>query len=152
VRISKSEEYGLRLVMRLASNGGRLTIRELAEQEQLPDTTVAKVVSRLRRAELVRAERGRNGGYSLSSAADRISVARVVEAFDNRIYDPEFCDRMSPGDGSCAHSSACGLRPVWRGLTAVIADFLAGITVADVIAGGVPGPRQGLPIAAGRES
>lgn len=135
MRVTKAEEYGLRLVIRLASEGGQLAIRELADQERLPETTVAKIVGRLRRAGVVTAERGRNGGYALSSPADRITIARVVEAFDERIYDPAFCDRMSPGNETCAHSTSCGLRPVWRGLTAVIGDFLAGITVADVIQG-----------------
>jgi Rrf2 family protein len=152
VRISKSEEYGLRLVMRLAENGGQLNIRELAEHELLPETTVAKVVARLRRGGVVRAERGRNGGYSLTTPADQISIGRVVEAFNDRIYEPGFCERMSPGDDACAHNSSCGLRPVWRGLTAVVADFLAGITVADVIADGASGSRIVLPLAAGQKS
>jgi Rrf2 family protein len=150
VRITKSEEYGLRLVMLLATNGGQLTIRELAEHERLPEPTVAKVIARLRRADIVRAERGRNGGYSLDRPAEQISIARVVEAFDDRMYDPGFCDRMSPGDEACTHSGSCGLRPVWRGLTAVIADFLAGITVADVIAGAAPGSHGALPLVAGQ--
>ncbi len=144
MRITKAEEYGLRLVIRLARNGGQLTIRELADVEHLPEATVAKVVGRLRRSGIVAAERGRNGGYALTSSADRITIARVVEAFDERIYDPAFCDRMSPGDDACAHSSSCGLRPVWRGLTAVIGDFLAGITVADVIRGGIQQPSDAL--------
>jgi Rrf2 family protein len=151
VRITKSEEYGLRLVMRLAENGGQLTIRELAGGEGLPEPTVAKVIGRLRRAGVVSAARGRNGGYSLTLPAGEITVARVVEAFDDRVYDPGFCDRMSPGEEACAHSNACGLRPVWHGLTAVIGDFLAGITVADVIAGrGRPQPEKTLPLVVGQ--
>jgi Rrf2 family protein len=151
VRVTKAEEYGLRLVIRLAAEGGQLTIRELADQEHLPETTVAKVVGRLRRAGVVSAERGRNGGYALTSPAKQITIARVVEAFDERIYDPAFCDRMSPGEETCAHSSSCGLRPVWRGLTAVIGDFLAGITVADVIQGGLqPTIDAPLPVVTAR--
>jgi Rrf2 family protein len=151
VRITKSEEYGIRLVMRLAESGRQLTIRELAEIEALPEPTVAKVIARLRRAGVVNAERGRNGGYSLTMPAEEITIARIVEAFDERVYDPGFCERMSPGEEACSHSSACGLRPVWRGLTAVIGDFLAGITVADVLAGGAP-PRSddSLPMVAGQ--
>jgi Rrf2 family nitric oxide-sensitive transcriptional repressor len=151
VRITKSEEYGLRLVIRLATDGGQLSIRELAAEERLPEPTVAKVIGRLRQSGIVQAERGRNGGYSLTMQAEDISVGRVVEAFDERMYDPAFCDRMSPGDDSCTHSSSCGLRPVWRGLSSVIADFLAGITVADVMSGNPPPPmRDRLPVVAGQ--
>ena len=153
MRVTKAEEYGLRLVIRLATEGSQLTIRELADQERLPEATVAKIVGTLRRAEIVSAERGRNGGYALTVPADGITIARVVEAFDERIYDPAFCDRMSPGDESCTHSTSCGLRPVWRGLTAVIGDFLAGITVADVVHGNPRLPDDsGLPVVAAQRS
>jgi Rrf2 family protein len=151
VRITKSEEYGLRLVMRLASEGGRLTIRELADSEQLPEPTVAKVIGRLRLSGVVSAERGRNGGYSLTTPAEEITIARVVEAFDERVYDPAFCDRMSPGENACAHNTSCGLRPVWRGLTSVIGEFLAGITVADVVTGGPAPPHDRLPVVTGQQ-
>jgi len=151
MRITKFEEYGLRLVVRLAAHGGRLTIRELADAERIPEATVAKVIAKLRRANVVRAERGRNGGYALAQPADQLTVARVVEAFDERLYDPGFCDRMAPGDAACSRVASCGLRPVWRGLTAVIGEFLAGITVADVLSGG-PAAERSLPMAAARRA
>ena len=75
MKVSKSEEYGIRLVMSLAADGGQLTIRELAAEEALPDTTVAKVIGRLRQAGLVEAARGRNGGYSLTRSAGEITLA-----------------------------------------------------------------------------
>jgi len=149
VRISKAEEYGLRLVLRLAADGGQLSIRELAELEGLPETTIAKVISRLRNADLVAAERGRNGGYSLDGEASDITVARVVAAFGTTVYGPEFCDRMTPGDGGCANEHDCGLKPLWHGLTAVIGDFLGSVTVADVMRGSTR-PRDGLPMVAGQ--
>lgn len=148
MRITKFEEYGLRLVVRLAADGGQLTIRELADREGIPEATVAKVIAKLRRSNIVRAERGRNGGYELSEPAESLTVARVVEAFEERLYDPGFCERMAPGEAACARAPSCGLRPVWRGLTAVIGDFLAGITVADVLTGAPLSGRGSLPLIA----
>ncbi len=149
MRITKSEEYGLRLVLRLAADGGQLTIRELAERERLPEPTVAKVIGRLRRSGIVAAERGRNGGYALDRPAAELTVASVVGAIDEGMYDPSFCDRMTPGAAACARTSSCGIRPVWRGLTAVIGEFLNGITIADLIHG-APKPASALPVVAGQ--
>ena len=134
MRISKHEELGMRLVAGLTRNGGQMTIRELAEAERLPEATVAKVVARLRRAGLVEAERGRNGGYSLTHPAHDITLAEVVGAFDALVFDSDFCTRMNAGAG-CAHDADCGLRPVWRGLGALIGNFLGGFTVADLVQG-----------------
>ena len=148
MRVSKSEEYGLRLVMSLAVSGNQLTIRELAEREELPDTTVAKIVGRLRRAGLVEAVRGRNGGYTLTRSAGEISLAEVVSAFEAEVFASDFCHTMSPGDGICAKSADCGLRPVWRGLRNVIGNFLEGITVADIVSGGREPATDLLPVLA----
>ena len=148
MRVSKSEEYGLRLVMSLAVSGDQLTIRELAEREDLPDTTVAKIVGRLRHAGLVEAERGRNGGYTLTRSADEISLSQVVSSFEAEVFSSDFCHTMSPGDGPCAKSAGCGLKPVWRGLRNVIGNFLDGITVADIVAGGNRSRDALLPVVA----
>ena len=134
MRISKHEELGLRLVASLARKGSQLTVRELADAEGLPETTVAKVVARLRDGGLVDAERGRNGGYSLTRSAHAITLAEVIGAFDAQVFDSDFCTRMNAGTG-CAHDADCGLRPVWRGLGALIGNFLEGFTVADLVQG-----------------
>ena len=142
MRITKHEEFGLRLVTSIARSGGQLNIRELAEHEGLPEATIAKVVARLRRAGLLAAERGRNGGYSLTRAAETITLSQVVGAFGNKIYDADFCGRMNSGE-SCAHEASCGLRPVWNGLGEVIGNFLDGYTVDDVVRSS--SPRSGRP-------
>lgn len=123
----------MRLVMCLAADGGQLTISELATREGLPEPTVAKVVGTLRRAGLAEAARGRNGGYRLAQPAEDLTLAHVVAAFDDSLYDATFCQRMKGENGRCLRQTRCGLRPVWRGLTEVIGRFLSEITVADVI-------------------
>jgi len=141
MRVSKAEEYGIRLVASLASTGGQLTTRELAQREGLPEPTVSKVVSRLRRAGLVEASRGRRGGYTLARPAAELSLDRVVEACSERSFDRSFCARMTPTGQDCVHAHRCGLKPVWRNLEAVIASFLARVTVADVLDGNAAEPR-----------
>lgn len=133
MRVTKTEEYGLRLVMSLARECDQLSIRELAAREALPETTVAKVIGRLRHAGVVTSERGRNGGYALAESADQINLAQIVEAFSEPLYDRSFCDRINPSDEPCTHHTACGLRPVWRGLADIVGDFLSRISIADII-------------------
>ena len=156
MRVTKAEEYGVRLVMRLATSGRQLTVREIAESERLPETTVAKVIAELRRAGVVDAERGRNGGYCLAVAPDELTLAGIVAAFDEPLYDHGFCERYGPEGLPCVRSSACGLRPVWRGLTAVVSQFLSQITVADLLRGdrlavATAAGLSTLPVAGGAE-
>ncbi len=148
MRVSRGEEYGVRLVMDLATGPGQLTVRELATREGLPEPTVAKVVARLRRAGLVAAARGRRGGYSLTVPADRLTLDGVVRAMAGGDSRPGFCTRTGPGGGPCVHTSHCGLRPVWLGLERAIGSFLARVTVADVVAASAALPSE--PAAAAR--
>ncbi len=147
MRVTRSEEYGVRLAIRLALERGQLTIRELSEREGISEPTVAKVISRLRRSGAVAAERGRHGGYSLALAPEDITVARILDAMDDHVYDSSFCDRMSPGLEACTHLSTCTLKPVWRELESLMGAFLDGITVADLIAGRRSGSGPRLPVA-----
>jgi Rrf2 family protein len=123
----------MRLIMSLADEGSQMTIHDLAERELIPEPTVAKVVGRLRRAGLVAAARGRNGGYTLARPASGISLASIVDAFGESFHDTSICNRMQAGGKSCGRSASCGLRPVWTSLAELIGDHLAGITIADVI-------------------
>ena len=141
MRISKNEELGLRLVASLAREGGQLSIRELADGEGVPEATIAKVVARLRRAGLAEAERGRNGGYSLTRPPHRITLAEVLGAFDDRLFGSDYCTRMN-GGARCVHDDGCGLRPVWQDLGAMIGSYLTGLTVADVVGGAAAAPEE----------
>ncbi len=133
MRVTRAEEYGVRLVMCLAAKGKQMTIRDMALCEQLPQPTVAKVVNRLRRAGVVSAVRGRFGGYTLARPTAEISLASIVNAFDR--LDASFCERMRSQGELCSHEDDCDLRPVWNGLASVIHRHLSGITVADIISG-----------------
>ena len=136
MRISKAEEHGVRLVMRLAAHGGRLTVSELAEGENLPEPTVGKVLLPLRKAGLVRAERGRNGGYSLAGHPWEISVAEVLEALGDPLFRGRFCEGVQmAANRCCPHDDECGLRSVWRHIETMIMRVLSGTTLADLLHG-----------------
>jgi DNA-binding IscR family transcriptional regulator len=76
----------------------------------------------------------------------------VIAAFETEFFASDFCHTMSPGAGLCAKSVGCGLRPVWRDLRSVIGNFLDGITVADIVAGGSRSHEILLPVAATHHS
>jgi Rrf2 family iron-sulfur cluster assembly transcriptional regulator len=142
VRLSKGEEYGVRLSLRLAEAGCQLTVGELAGREGLAEPTVAKVLLALRRAGVVEAARGRQGGYELARPAQETSVRAVLRALDGPLFQGSFCRREEDVAGCCVHHGGCSLLPVWLQLEQTIERFLDRITLADVLqgAGGGPAP------------
>jgi Rrf2 family protein len=130
-RITRAEEQALRLIMRLASVGQQQTLSELADGESLPEPTVAKLLGYLRRGGVVDAVRGRNGGYILADAPERISAAKVVGSISG---DPAFSyPCTNPTEGECPRESDCGLRPVWRHLENQVTRVLEQTSIADLL-------------------
>ena len=81
--LSQTTEYALRAMLCLAQNPGMpQTANEIAECMQVPQDYLAKVMQGLGRAGLVRAQRGRGGGFVLALPAETISVLDIVSAVD----------------------------------------------------------------------
>ncbi|NOZ78116.1 MAG: Rrf2 family transcriptional regulator [Acidobacteria bacterium] len=134
MQITRTEEHGIRLIMRLAAEQKQMTVVELATMENMPEPTVAKVLLLLRRGGLVTSERGRRGGYRLARGADEISVGMVLQALGDPLFEGRFCGGLLvPPSQGCPRSQGCGLRSVWRHIEAMIMQVLSGTTLADLL-------------------
>lgn len=83
--ISTGVEYGLHCLLYLAhSHGGvaEASVRDLAELQGVPTEFLAKLFTKLAKAELVAATEGVKGGFRLARPASRITVHDVVVAID----------------------------------------------------------------------
>jgi len=80
---SQTSEYALRVIVYLASlRGKQATIRQIAEATRTPEGYLAKVLRSLAQAELVRSQRGPQGGSILARPAKQITVYDVIHAVD----------------------------------------------------------------------
>lgn len=81
--ISQTAEYALRAVVMLGTASGRpMTVKTLAERTKVPGSYLSKVLQALGRADLVSAQRGLNGGFTLSQPLDKVTVLDVINAVD----------------------------------------------------------------------
>jgi len=136
LRITATEETGLRLMVQLAGRYPAMAaVGDLATAEGLAEPFAAKVVALLKRAGLVRAARGRGGGYSLVAPPEQITVLQVFRALGERLFDARFCDRHGYVEAACRRHEDCALRPVWIHLEATVTELFGGITVADLVSG-----------------
>ncbi len=134
MKVSKTEEHGLRLVMTLAKEGRQMTISNLAEKEGLSEALIAKLLGMLRKGGIVKAERGRKGGYELAGTPEGITVAQVVRSLGPALF--RGClekGGRSPNQVDCAHVDDCGLRPVWAIIEEKITHMLDQVSLADLV-------------------
>ena len=113
LRLSKKTDYALIALKDLASKpqGTSSSAREIAGRFDIPLELMAKVLQRLSKKGILVSHQGTRGGYQLSRAADRISVADVIMAIDG----PVMVVACSDEDESCDQYSKCNIRdPLWQ--------------------------------------
>jgi Rrf2 family iron-sulfur cluster assembly transcriptional regulator len=123
-----------------AACGRPVTLAEIAASQQLSLSYLEQLFGSLRRAGLVRSARGPGGGYRLARPAGAIAVADVVAAVNEPLRTTR-CEDGGPGCMSLAGGGAerCLTHDLWSELGRQIHLFLAGVSLADVIAGQVTG-------------
>ena len=78
---SQTAEYALRAVVWLANNDDApMTTNQIAKATQVPPDYLSKVLWALGRSGLVHAQRGKNGGFTLTRPADELSILDVINA------------------------------------------------------------------------
>ena len=87
---------------------------------------------RLRRAGLVESVRGAKGGYFLAKEPAAISVRDVMAASEHQTFEIN-CATHPVDDDRCNQGPTCSIRPVWHALQQRVDEFLASISLADLM-------------------
>ena len=110
MQITRQADYAVRAVLYLARLGSeRAATSQVAEDQRIPPSFLAKIISQLSIAGLLHTARGARGGVTLAREPKDISVLEVVEAIDGPIQ----LNECIAEDGNCFFDSDCPLRPVW---------------------------------------
>lgn len=133
MQLTRFTDIGLRVLMRLAAGSGEgtHTARGLAGELAVPQTHVAKVVSRLSEMGVVHARRGRSGGLTITPLGRTAGVGWVTRRLegDDEVVD---CDRPVP----CPLAPVCRLRGALAAAQHAFYESLDTLTVDDLVAGG----------------
>jgi Rrf2 family protein len=135
MKIAASDEYGLRILIRITreGNGAGLSIPKLSEKEQMSQAYVGKITRQLRIGGLIESTRGQKGGYVLARPAAEISIAEVIRALDGPFFDEGFCSSHSKDVMQvCTNSVDCSIRSLWKILQYSMDKVLANITLEDL--------------------
>jgi Rrf2 family cysteine metabolism transcriptional repressor len=84
ISITTKSPYALGALVELYRHGdnGPVPIAELARRRQIPVQFLEQLFAILRRAGVVRSQRGVKGGYSLARPAAEVTVLELVELLD----------------------------------------------------------------------
>ncbi|MBB2944313.1 Rrf2 family nitric oxide-sensitive transcriptional repressor [Actinoplanes lutulentus] len=136
MRLNRSTDISLRILMLATARDDLLTIDELADSLAVPRSHLAKVVQRLQHLGLLDTVRGRNGGVRLAATAAATSVGGLVRDLEgeSEVVD---CD----GEQPCPLRGGCRLRGALRAAQEAFYTALDPFTISDLAA---PPVRQTL--------
>jgi len=135
MKISSQDEYGLRIILRIAQADKDLglSIPQLSEQEGLSEPYVGKLTRTLRLAGLIQSNRGHKGGYVLAKPADKIKINEILEALGGKLFDTKFCGSHSGVGRLCTNSVDCSVRSLWKMVQFTLDNLLEKVTLSDLM-------------------
>lgn len=135
MKITAQEEYGLRILLRIARFGDEegISIPVISETEGLSAAYVGKLTRILRMAGYINSTPGYKGGYVLSKPADQININQVMKALGGSLYSKDFCEDYSGAMKLCTNSIDCSVRSLWQMIQFSVDQLLDKISLQDLI-------------------
>src|SRR5246127_19696 len=114
ISITTKSPYALSALVELRHHGDRgpVPIAELARRRGIPVQFLEQLFATLRRAGILRSQRGVKGGYAFARSPDEVTVLELVELLDGSVGG--------------------GANGVFADAARAARDVLAGSTIADV--------------------
>ncbi len=141
MRVSARADYAVRALAELAARSGEpVTAESISRAQSVPLKFLLGILGELRRAGLVRSQRGPSGGYLLDRDPDTITIADVMRAVDGplaSVQDAKPEDVSYPGP-------AAKLQDVWIAVRASLRLVLEEVSIGDLLAGKLPASVEAL--------
>ncbi len=137
MKITALEEYGLRCMLLLARQpaGASLTLPEIAAREGLSIPYAGKLLMILKQAGLVKAARGRKGGYVLARPDNQIHLSEIFGCLGDSVFTKTYCLQHSGGSENCVHMNNCDVKKIWTGIDRFFASVFSRVTLAELASG-----------------
>ena len=132
MRISTKGRYALRMLLDLAEHkdDGFIALHEIAKRQNISKQYLEQIVTLLNAANLLRTNRGKQGGYMLVKHPSLYTVEQILRVTEGSIL-PVPC--LEDETNLCDRVGFCKTLPMWVGLTKVITDYLESVTLQDMM-------------------
>jgi len=131
MKLSTRSRYGTRLMLKLALNyqKGPISLKDIAQQEEISEKYLSQLVIPLRASGLIYSLRGFQGGYQLSKSPSQISIKDIVQALEGNISPVECVKNPS----ICSKADDCSVRDIWGNLYKKIHEVLDSVSLKDLL-------------------
>jgi Rrf2 family protein len=131
MKISTKGRYGLRAMLDLAvySKGDHISLKSIAERQNISEGYLEQVFSTLRKAGLINSIKGSQGGYTLASRPENITVGSVLRVLEGNL---SVIDEKSMEEKTNDRIEDCIRERVWSTINESIDDVVDKITLENL--------------------
>jgi Rrf2 family protein len=132
MKVSTKGRYALRMLLDLAEhqNDGFIPLKEIAQRQKISKQYLEQIVSLLQTSSILRANRGKQGGYMLADEPSQVSIGQILRLTEGNLA-PVSC--LEDKSNRCERVPFCMTLPLWEGLYDVITKYLDGISLQDLL-------------------
>ncbi len=127
MKLSVKSDYAARAVLALARHypdGGARRVEELAVAQGIPANYLVQILLQLKAKQIVKSQRGKEGGYMLARPPADISLGEVIHCIHGEIFDsPAIDDPRCPTE----------LRHAWQRLQSALEKTADAITFQELL-------------------
>jgi Rrf2 family transcriptional regulator, cysteine metabolism repressor len=127
VKLSVKSDYAARAVLGLARHyptGEALRVEDLAAEQGIPANYLVQILIELKSTQLVKSQRGKEGGYLLARSPADITLGDVLRSIHGHVFDsPALSDSECPVE----------LRAAWKKLQSSVEDTADSITFQQLL-------------------
>ncbi len=132
MKISTKGRYALRMLLDLSihQGDGYIALGDIAKRQGISKKYLEQIVPILNKSDILRTNRGFQGGYRLAKSPDNYTVGEILRLTEGSLAPVACLDRDS---AECERRDDCLTISVWEGLYKVITEYLDGITLQDIL-------------------
>jgi Rrf2 family transcriptional regulator, cysteine metabolism repressor len=130
--LSTKGRYGLKMMYEFALNYGTgpMSLKEVAQKQQLSETYLEQLIAHLKKAGLVTSVRGAQGGYELIRKPEEITVGEIIRVLEGPLAPSECVVDDEP---ECSKAEYCVTRLLWEKIMESINNVIDSITLNDMV-------------------
>jgi Rrf2 family protein len=135
VQISARGDYAVRASLSLAqAYPSLMSAQAIAQDQAMPRKFLEAVLADLRRAGVVRAQRGAEGGYTLSQPPRDVTIGQILRAVDGPLAGV----RGLRPEETRYEGAAENLPNLWVAVRAAVREVVDEVSLAELISGRMP--------------
>ena len=137
MNVGRRVDYAVRALSFIAGQReGQIVSRaDIEKSQDIPSFYLSKIMKDLVAGGLVRSHIGSKGGFTLAKQAGAITIKDIYETVERPLV---LMECLEQGANYCSYCAVCTQKSIWEEAQSVLANFLAGVTIADIA------DRQGL--------